>query len=197
MEGDGKLLFTIISNDDHNNHDTWWSLIYVDRFRHALQGFRIWSHSLATQDWRRGWRQAILNPKHNSEDQNVVHKRAPYNRVEEFQKWRGEKPPREVGHRIRVRLTISFIFGWMMSNFSSIPREAMRTQLILLNIHPKILIFSPYIFLLKGNGPYFIPIYFTCNGIMYFNWTLHYLEFVYNFYVKWFKSSLYYAARRF
>jgi hypothetical protein len=124
MEGDGKLLCTLISNDNHNYHDTRRSLISVDRFRPALQGFRIRSRSLATQDWRRGWRQAILNPKHNGEAQNVVHKRAPYNRVEEFQKWRGKKPPREVGHRVRVRLTISSIFGWMMSNFSSIPCEA-------------------------------------------------------------------------
>jgi hypothetical protein len=154
MEGDGELLCTLISNDNQNNHDTRWSLIFVDRFRHALQGFCIRSRTLATQDWRRGWRQAILNPKHNGEAQNVVHKWAPYNRVEEFQKWRGEKPLREVGHRVRVRLTISSIFGWMMS-ISIHPSWGMRTQLILLNIHPKILIFSPYIIFTKREWPIF------------------------------------------
>ena len=64
------------------------------------------------------------------------------------------------------------------------PPWAMRTKLIILNIHPRILIFSPILFLLNGNGPYFIPIYLTCNGIIYFQWTLHYLEFFYNLYVK-------------
>jgi hypothetical protein len=37
---------------------------------------------------------------------------------------KGEKPPRGVGKRVRVSLIISFIFGYMMSHFSSIPPEA-------------------------------------------------------------------------
>jgi hypothetical protein len=35
----------------------------------------------------------------------------------------GEKPPKEVGKRVRIRLTISFIFGQTMSHFSFIPHE--------------------------------------------------------------------------
>ena len=57
----------------------------------------------------------------------------------------------------------------------------MHTKLILLNTHPNILIFSPYITFTKRNGPYSISIYLICNGILFFWWTLNYLELFYKF----------------
>jgi hypothetical protein len=36
---------------------------------------------------------------------------------------KGEKPPREIGKRVRVRLTISSTWGKIMSHLSFIPRE--------------------------------------------------------------------------
>ena len=50
-----------------------------------LKGLRIARHNKAIHLISKKL-QAILNPKHDGEAQNVVHKRAPYNQVEEFQK---------------------------------------------------------------------------------------------------------------
>ena len=66
---------------------------------------------------------------------------------------KGEKPPRGVKKRHRVRLTIPFIFWIDNEPYFIHPSWGMHTKLILLNIHPRIFIFSPYIIFTKNNGP--------------------------------------------
>ena len=91
---------------------------------------------------------------------------------------RRERNHREVlGRGLGVGLWFHpFLGKWRV--FFIHPLWGMRTKLILLNIHPRILIYKPYIIFTKNNGPYFILIYLTCNGIVYFSWTLRYLKFL-------------------
>ena len=68
-----------------------------------------------------------------------------------------------------VRLTISSIFRWTMSHFSSIPREANIQNWCYYTYIIGSLFLAPILFILKKNGPYFIPIYLTCNELSTFN----------------------------
>ena len=77
-----------------------------------------------------------------------------------------------------------FIHFWANNEpFLSIPHEAC-VQNWSLNMHPRIFIPALVLFVQKI-GPHFKSIYLTCNGTLHFLWTLHYLEFFYDFYVEW------------